>query len=119
MGFNAFYNYFEANSERERLMAAITQGMSDEQAESVLTGCQSATEYLAALPPGDMRRDPSHSGFRTRAVADMRAARDYQLPTRKRLAYLVAAVYQVRCNLFHGHKDPRLKRDSELIEAWS
>lgn len=117
MGFNAFYNHFAANSERDRLMAAVTQGMSDEQAESVFASCQSAIEYLAASPPGDMRRDPLHADFRKRAVADMRAACDDQLSSRKRLAHLVATVYQVRCNLFHGRKDPRLKRDSELITA--
>ncbi len=117
MGFNAFYNHFEANSERDRLMAAITQGMSDKQAESVFANCQSATKYLAALPLGDMRRDSSHAAFRKRAVADMRAAHDDRLSSRKTLAHLVATVYQVRCNLFHSHKDPRLKRDSELIAA--
>jgi hypothetical protein len=117
MGFSAFYNHFEGNAERERLMAVKTHSMSDEQAKRVLDDCRSAIEYLAAFPPGDMRRDSSHPAFYRRAKEDMRAVLDDRLSTRKQLAHLVAVVYQVRCNLFHGEKDPRNERDSKLIGA--
>ena len=30
---------------------------------------------------------------------------------------LLMSIYQVRCNLFHGNKDPELKRNYDLIES--
>lgn len=35
----------------------------------------------------------------------------------KRIQCILITLYQVRCNLFHGSKDPNYPRDRELIEA--
>lgn len=83
MGFNAFYNAFVGHSERDCLMAAITNSMRNEQAQRVIDACQGEISYFAHLPPGNMRRMPSDPEFRKRSAADMHAACNEQLPPQK------------------------------------
>lgn len=117
IAFNAFYNAGIGQSERDRLMFTIENGMTDGQAAMILDMCNVELHFLAGLPPGDMRRRPDDPDFRRRATLDLQDAMNTSLSSRTRLAHLVAAIYQVRCNLFHGAKNPKLPRSQELIIA--
>lgn len=114
IGYNALYNAFPG-SERERLMACIEAGITDEQAAFLLSSLNDELRFYASLPPGNMRLGATHPEFRRRATLDMRFAEDQTLHPTRRLAHLMAAVYQVRCNLFHGQKRPQDSRSQELI----
>lgn len=39
------------------------------------------------------------------------------LPKKRRILALFMTMYQVRCNLFHGQKNPNCARDRELVNA--
>jgi hypothetical protein len=39
-----------------------------------------------------------------------------QITDIKEFGQILAAIYQVRCNLFHGQKDPGNSHDRELVE---
>jgi hypothetical protein len=40
-----------------------------------------------------------------------------RIRNRSNLTEVISAVYQVRCNLFHGGKTPENPRDERLVEA--
>ena len=117
VAFNAFYGH-DPGPERDRLLECVADGLDEPQARSLLHELADTVAYLSALPPGDGRRRPNDPHFRRRAAEDLRRANDPSLPSARRVAHLVASVYQVRCNLFHGAKTPALNpRDAALVEA--
>jgi hypothetical protein len=113
--FNALYA--KTNSERRDLMDFIRTHISDDQATIILNDLVDEMNYYAFLPPGNMRVGPGHSSFRERSTFDLRIANDGTEPPSLRLAHLLAAVYQVRCNLFHGRKELDDPRSQRLAEA--
>lgn len=115
IGFNSLYDVWSGQSERERFTHAIKHGLTDEQAHHILECCAADMTYLASLPPGNMRHERTAGRFREQARRDMAAALDGRLRPTDRLASLVAVVYQVRCNLFHGAKNPKLVRSRRLL----
>lgn len=117
IAFNSLYRAYFNGSECDRLMSCVTASVSDAVAENILAELDSDIRFYVSLPPGDMRWLGHPTRFRARTTADLQAVRDTSRPARERLAYLVAAVYQVRCNLFHGDKNPADFRNHELIRA--
>jgi hypothetical protein len=73
--------------------------------------------FYATLPPGDMRLIGHPARFRARTTADLQVVVDASRSASERLAHLLAVVYQVRCNLFHGQKNPADFRSHQLIRA--
>lgn len=116
IAFNAVFKEYFSGSERGSLMACIQNSIPNGVADAVLDSLQPEITFLANLPPGDMRfrGDPR---FRVRSTDDMRIVCDISRMPIERLAHLVAVVYQVRCNLFHGEKNPTHLRDHQLIGA--
>ena len=47
----------------------------------------------------------------------LRDCRDNGLELRLKLQMVFLRIYQVRCNLFHGDKDPNRQRDIDLVKA--
>lgn len=117
IGFNAVYNEHPDRTERDRVMAAVRAGFTDEEAGELLGENAGEITELLALPPGDMRLGPRHARFRQKSTADAAVVSDETAPGRERLAHLMAVVYLVRCNLVHGDKDPRAIRDRALVRA--
>lgn len=113
-GFNAIYNAF-SGTERERLMAAIASGLTEEQAEGILSYAADDIDYFAHLPPGNVQRARTDPHFRKKTLADMRRVKDISLSATTRLSHLLSVVYQVRCNLLHGGKNAGDERGARLI----
>lgn len=113
--FNALYA--KTGPERRDLMDFIQKYISDDQARTILNDRAEDLAYYASLPPGDMRLGPQHSSFRERTTHDLRVASDEAAAPSLRLAHLLAAVYQVRCNLFHGRKELNDLRSQRLVDA--
>jgi hypothetical protein len=116
IGFNALYDQYSGRTERQRFTNAIETGLTEKQAADILYSSVEEVEILLRRPPGDMRR--AHTiHFRERAMQDLAASRDPKLDARSRLAHLVSAVYQIRCNWFHGEKNPKHPRSRKLLEV--
>jgi hypothetical protein len=66
--------------------------------------------------PGDDRYAPSDARYRTKTRALARVfASGASAP--EKLSALMRIVYQVRCNMIHGEKDPDFWRDKSLVRA--
>lgn len=113
--FNALYA--ETGPERADLMAFIESHVSDDDAIAILRARANDVKYYASLPPGNMRLGPQHSAYRARAAHDLSFVTNESVRPAIRLAHLLAAVYQVRCNLFHGRKDVQDPRSRALVDA--
>lgn len=71
---------------------------------------------LFRVPPGDCRYasgDPRFRRMTSQLVATFGASAD----DIERLSCLMRVVYQVRCNLVHGSKDPAIRRDQRLVSV--
>jgi len=117
IAFNALYRGYFNGSEREQLMACVRDCVPDAVAETILSHLRQEIDFLRSLPPGDMRFWSDPKRFRVRSITDMAVVSDATRAAGERLAHLVAVVYQVRCNLFHGEKNPAHLRDHELIRS--
>jgi len=116
IAFNAIYGGEPDDRERDRVMGAIRHFVTEPSATRILKQCGDAIERIAALPPGDMRQDRHDQRFREqsqRCIAMYRAPK--QRPV-ERLSAVAGMLYQVRCNLVHGSKDPEDDRDRMLVQ---
>lgn len=113
--FNAIYGGEPDRKERSRVMASIRRSLSDRAAVGVLRKSRSAIDRILETPPGNMLLDRLHPNFR---AASIRFKAIYRNPREKPLGRLAAVgglLYQVRCNLLHGSKDPHVARDNMLV----
>jgi hypothetical protein len=113
--FNTLYNSVRGGSERWRAMQLVRQYVYHNEAQRVLDRLDGPIAYFTALTPGDMRFEPANPGVRGTSAAALRRVADQHLTPVNRLSWLVAVVYQIRCNLLHGSKDPQMNRDRALI----
>ena len=116
IGFNALYKLASGDYERARFTNAIEEGLTDVQALHILETCVWDVSYLVHLPPGNMRHRHDVQHFREQSERDLATALDNELAPARRLVGLVSAVYQVRCNLFHGAKNPAAPRSRQLFK---
>ena len=118
MAFNALYNAVRRNGEPEveAVIRVIRLFYDAPNAEACLTETNAHIEALIAVPPGDDRRRPTAPNYREKATYFVNQFRRSSDPV-ERLAAIMAIVYQVRCNLVHGSKDPVVMRDQDLVSA--
>lgn len=116
--FNQFYNAESDGSERSRAMNSILNHMSESQAQNLLVRLTDSIAFFTRLPPADMRRNKADEGYRLKGKQDLDIVNDSHKASLERIAHLVSVLYQVRCNLVHGEKDPDSKRDHEVV-SWS
>ena len=115
MAFNSVYGGEPDRRERARVMACIRRNFSESAALRVLRRVTKSVDRILDIPPGNMllnRWDPS---FR---AASQRCAGLYRNKSESavgRLAAVGGVLYQVRCNLIHGNKDPNNARDRMLV----
>ena len=64
-----------------------------------------------------MRKAPNHPRFRKRSTIDLEVVKNTDREPIERLARLMSVVYQIRCNLVHGSKDPDNVRDRSLVSS--
>jgi hypothetical protein len=117
MGFNAVYEAASGKTERERLMDVSRRFVSASDALRILDRCHKSIQFLTELPPGNTRFNPGDTRFRERSTIDLLTVNDGTAAPNERLAHLMAVVYQIRCNLVHGSKDPDNLRDRRLVSA--
>lgn len=115
MAFNAIYGGEPDRKERSRVIAAMRKNMNERQALTVLRETSRFVDRLLAVPPGNLmleRWDPNFRAASQRYAAMYRNKNESSI---SRLAAVAAVIYQVRCNLIHGSKDPDLERDRMLV----
>jgi hypothetical protein len=113
--FNAIYGGEVDHKERARVMASVRRHLTDGEARRVLRRCRAAIDRIIDVPPGNMvlgRLDPNFRAASRRCIAIYRDRRE---SSRGRLAAVAGVLYQVRCNLTHGSKDPSVERDKMLV----
>jgi hypothetical protein len=115
MAFNSLYGGEPDHRERSRVMACIRKCLSERGALRVLRGVTKSVEPILEVPPGNMllnRRDPNFRAASQRCAALYRNKSETALG---RLAAVGGILYQIRCNLIHGSKDPDNERDRMLV----
>lgn len=115
MAFNALYGGEPDRRERARVMRCIRRAFTEKKALKVLRAIRHAADRILEIPPGDMRLDQRDPSFR---AATQRCRGAYKNPRETavgRLSALGGVLYQVRCNLMHGSKNPENARDRMLV----
>ena len=115
LAFNAIYGGEPDAKERARVKSAIRNAVSQATARAVLRRTAAAVDRILALPPGNMLLEQWDPRFRR---TSRELARIYRSPSESPVTRLVAVgaiLYQVRCNLLHGSKDPQASRDRMLV----
>lgn len=115
MAFNAIYGGEPDRAERSRVMRCIRRFFSDNAALKVLRTVTRSVDRILEVPPGDMRIDSRDPRFRAATTRCAALYRDRKESSVSRLAAVGGIVYQVRCNLMHGSKDPGNPRDLILV----
>ena len=115
MAFNAIYGGEPDRRERSRVMACIRRSFSERGALRVLRAVTKSIDRILEIPPGNLLLDRYDPNFR---AASQRCAALYRNPRESSAGRLAAAggvLYQIRCNLIHGGKDPDSERDKMLV----
>ena len=97
------------------MMGAVRRYASAKDARHILERGAAALVKIIDPPPADMRLERWDPRFR---AASERCKRKYLSRTQTpqaRLAGAAGLLYQVRCNLIHGSKDPSESRDRMLV----
>lgn len=110
MAFNWLYSNFPGDDERSKI-------------ESFLN------HYYSCIEANTDFNNPIYKPFFCKEVIDMKYKNSYwskknfqtlinpHQPMKDRINALFMTMYQVRCNLFHGQKNPESSRDRELVES--
>jgi hypothetical protein len=116
MAFNTIYGGEPDKKERARVIACIRRVFSERAALRVLRQVAASIDRILLVPPGSLllnRYDPAFRAASSRYAALYRNRRESSV---SRLAAVAAVLYQVRCNLIHGGKDPHEERDRMLVK---
>jgi hypothetical protein len=115
MAFNAIYGGEPDRRERSRVMSCIRHNFKPRAALRVLRRVTRSVDRILTVPPGNLLLNRSDPNFR---AASERCAALYRNKTETaigRLAAVGGVLYQIRCNLIHGGKDPKVERDRLLV----
>lgn len=115
MAFNAIYGGEPDQRERARVMGSIRRHIADRVARRLLRDSRLSIDRIVAIPPGDMLLDRYDPRFREASRRCIATYRNLQDSSRGRLAAVGGVLYQIRCNLLHGDKDPNVRRDRMLV----
>lgn len=115
MAFNAIYGGEPDRRERSRVISSIRKNMTERRSLKVLRAVTKSVDRILGITPGNMLLDRWAPRFR---AASQRYAAMYRNKSETavgRLAAVATVLYQVRCNLIHGSKDPEVERDQMLV----
>jgi hypothetical protein len=113
--FNAIYGGETDVRERSRVMACIRRNFSERAALRVLRAVSRSIDRILEIPPGNMLLDRYNPNFRAASHRCAALYRNKRETSISRLAAVGGVIYQVRCNLIHGDKDPDDARDRMLV----
>lgn len=117
MAFNALYGGDPDEKERSRVMRTVRSHVSAKDARHLLSRHRAAIARITSAPPGDMRRESWDPRFRAASRRCIQRYESQTEPVQGKLAAVAGLLYQVRCNLLHGSKDPDSARDRMLVSA--
>ncbi|CAG0933526.1 hypothetical protein TFLX_03092 [Thermoflexales bacterium] len=115
MAFNAIYGGEPDEKERSRVMMCIRRNFTDRAALRVLRAVTRSIDLILEVPPANLLLNRDNPKFR---AASQRYTAMYRNRTESsvgRLAAVGGVLYQIRCNLIHGSKDPHNERDRMLV----
>lgn len=115
IAFNAIYGGESGSRERSRVMSCIRRNFSERAALRVLRSVSQSVDRILKIPPGNMQLDQHDHNFRAASQRCAALYRNKNETSISRLAAVGGVIYQVRCNLIHGDKDPDEARDRMLI----
>jgi hypothetical protein len=115
VAFNAIYGGESEEDERARVMSSVRRFVSKQRAKQVLQGSSESIRRIMETPPGDMRVDQWNPKFRATTQKYKRIYKANSQDPVRQLTALAAVLYQVRCNLTHGSKNPHDQRDRMLV----
>jgi hypothetical protein len=116
MAFNAMYGGETDARERSRVMSCIRRNLTERAAVRVLRQSTKSIDLILAIPSVNLLLNRWDPKFR---AASQRCAALYRSRTVTaigRLAGVAGVLYQIRCNLLHGSKDPSNERDRLLVK---
>ena len=108
--------YENGGDQRSTIISAIESSLSEDTCQEVLTNFESDIEYLHNNPVGDLRFENSDERFSRNGSRDIQAVLNTDNSSQTRLANLICVVYQIRCNLDHGHKELTTARSQKLFD---
>lgn len=115
MAFNAIYGGEPDKKERARVMACVRRYFSENAARQVLRSVTPQVKRILTIPPANLLLNRDDPTFRAASERCAACYRDPAEPAVGRLAAVAGVIYQVRCNLLHGSKDPDDQRDQMLV----
>jgi hypothetical protein len=115
MAFNAIYGGEPDGRERSGVMACIRRQFSERAALRVLRSVTRSTDRILAVPPGNLLLNTYDPKFRAASQRCAAICRNRTESAVSRLAAVGGVLYQIRCNLIHGGKDPDVERDRMLV----
>lgn len=115
MAFNAIYGGEPDRKERARVIICIRRAFSDKAALRVLRAVTASIDRILLVPPGNLLLNKYDPAFRAASVRYAALYRNGRESSVTRLAAVAAILYQIRCNLIHGDKDPNEERDRMLV----
>lgn len=115
MAFNAIYGGEPDDRERARVMSSIRRNLSESASLRVLRATTKSVDKILAIPPANMLLNRLDPRFRAASQRNAALYRNRNETAIGRLAAVGAVLYQVRCNLLHGSKDPDSPRDIMLV----
>ena len=108
--------YENGGDQRRTIIDAIESSLSEETCQDALADFACDIEYLHNSPVGDLRFEDSNERFFRNGSRDIQAVLNTDNSSQTRLANLVCVVYQIRCNLDHGHKELTTGRSQKLFD---
>ena len=115
MAFNAIYGGEPDRRERSRVMASIRRCFSEQGALRILRAVTRSIDRILEVPPGNLLLNKYDPHFRAASQRCAALYRNRRESSAGRLAAAAGVLYQVRCNLIHGDKDPDSERDRMLV----
>jgi len=109
-GFNNLFSAIGNGQERDKIRLFLSRRLSEAQAKEILESNAAGVAYLLSQPVVDMRGNGRDT---TSYIEAFKATTDSLI----KLQELFMVIYQVRCNLEHGEKSPRVERDVLLCES--
>ncbi|OCH02716.1 hypothetical protein [Aliivibrio fischeri] len=108
--------YENGGDQRSTIVDAIEGSLSEEVCQTILAKFESDIQYLHSSPVGDLRYGNGDEKFYRNGNRDIQLVINKDNSSQVRLANLLCVVYQIRCNLDHGHKELTTTRSQKLFD---
>lgn len=108
--------YENGGDQRQTIVNAIDDSLSIDTCQTLLSSFNDDIQYLYNNPVGNLRFAKDDVSFFRNGSRDIEIVINSGYSSKLRLANLICVIYQVRCNLDHGHKELTTDRSKKLFE---